>query len=556
MNARILTPLALCLILVTNCATGGNDVSRRDMLTQISTDYQNAALGTDAKISVPCWQPHDFVFHSDAVPTNPFQTDFSVEASGPNGVKLDLPGFYDGNGLWKARVAPTTVGAWTLLTQGSLPGSEQQRVSFQCISNRLPNVHGGLRVDAQHPHHFVFDDGTRFFLMGYECDWLWALDLQSADLEILNPFLDKLAASGFNYILLNAFAYDTSWRKGKTGPDDFGPPPLYAWAGDNVVPDHSRFNLAYWQHFDRVIEAMNHRGIIAHIMIKVYNKQVNWPAKASPEDDQYFRWLIARYAAYPNVQWDFSKESNNETNLSYKLGRIQFIREHDPYRRPITTHTDLKTFDRGAYNEVLDFRSDQVHSQWHASLLDHRRQKAWPVVNTEFGYEHGPGGLADKTYHVAQAPEEVCRRAWEIYMAGGYGAYYYTYTAWDVLRPNDTPPGYAYFHHLRDFFEGTASWLMSPADDLVSEGFCLANPGREYVVFLNHPATFKLKLEGLQTPAATEWFHPFTDRRTRAGDLGNGIQSLTPPENWGDEPVVLHVGQPAAAQTSNDDLHH
>jgi hypothetical protein len=141
-------------------------------------------------------------------------------------------------------------------------------------------------------------------------------------------------------------------------------------------------------------------------------------------------------------------------------------------------------------------------------------------------------------------------------MAGGYGAYYYTYTAWDVLRPNDTPPGYAYFHHLREFFEGTDFWLLTPADDLVSQGFCLANPGREYVVFLDHPATFKLRVAGLQTPAATEWFHPYTDRRTRAGDLGNGIQSLTPPVSWGDEPVVLHVGQPGAAQTSQHDLHH
>ena len=42
-------------------------------------------------------------------------------------------------------------------------------------------------------------------------------------------------------------------------------------------------------------------------------------------------------------------------------------------------------------------------------------------------------------------------------MAGGYTCYYYTYTAWDIIRPNDTPPGYAYLRHLREFFEGTAT---------------------------------------------------------------------------------------------------
>lgn len=92
--------------------------------------------------------------------------------------------------------------------------------------------------------------------MGYECDWLWALDMKDPALGTVNRFLDKLAASGFNYILLNAFAYDTTWRKGNTGADDFGPPPLYPWAGDNDAPDHSRFNLPYWQHYDQVIAAM------------------------------------------------------------------------------------------------------------------------------------------------------------------------------------------------------------------------------------------------------------------------------------------------------------
>ena len=502
-----------------------------------------AAAADPAATLVPRWQPHDFEFHSDATPPNPFQAAFSVEASGPGGLKLIVPGFYDGGGTWKARVAPTAEGEWSLLTHADLAGLDQQRASFRCGRNTSPKVHGGLRVDPQHPHHFIFEDGSRFFLMGYECDWLWALDMKDPALGTVNRFLDKLAASGFNYILLNAFAYDTTWRKGNTGADDFGPPPLYPWAGDNAAPDHSRFNLPYWQHYDQVIAAMNERGIMAHIMIKVYNKAVKWPALRSPEDDQYFRWIIARYAAYPNVHWDFSKESNNERDTAYKLGRIQFIRENDPYRRPITTHTDLNAFDSGAYNQVLDFRSDQVHTNWHAALIAHRRQQAWPVLNVEFGYEHGPGGLNDKTYNVVQAPEEVCRRAWEVYMAGGYGAYYYTYTAWDVIRPDDTPPGYAYFRHLREFFEGTGYWRMEPSDALVSAGYCLADPGREYVVFLNRAEPFRLKLDGLPSSLPARWYQPFTGKWQDAGTLAAGFAQLQPPADWPAAPIVLHVGK-------------
>ena len=503
--------------------------------------------GAASSIQVPRWQPHDFAFHVDRTPEEPFQVPFSAEVTGPGGVKLTVPGFYDGDGTWKVRVSPTVEGDWTLATRSTVTALDGRRVAFVSIANPLRTIHGGLRVDPQHPRHFVFEDGTRFFLMGYECDWLWALDTTDPELKIVKRFLDKLAASGFNYVLLNAYAHDTTWRKGKTAEDDYGPPPLYAWEGSNDQPDHSRLNLAYWQHYDRIIDALYRRGMIAHVMIKVYNKMVRWPAKGSPEDDLFFRWLIARYSAYPNVHWDFSKESNNEKDLDYKFGRIRFLRDNDPYRRPITTHTDTQTFNAGSYNEVLDYRSDQTHSKWHATLLDHQKQHPWPVLNVEFGYEHGPQGPKDMTYGVAQTPEEVCRRAWEVYMAGGYGAYYYTYTAWDVIRPEDTPPGYAYFKHLRAFFEATEFWALQPFDELVSGGYCLANRGKEYVVFQNKAQGFSLKLEGLSGPAKADWFNPFTGESQDAGTPANGTVQFTPPPAWGSGPVALHVTMGPAA---------
>jgi hypothetical protein len=238
----------------------------------------------------------------------------------------------------------------------------------------------------------------------------------------------------------------------------------------------------------------------------------------------------------------FLEGANNEKDLAYKLGRLRFLRRNDPYHRLLIVHDDRKTYDEAAYNELLDYCSDQQHSNWHATALEHRRQRNWPVVNVEFGYEHGPGGPSDATCEVVEAPKEVCRRAWEICLAGGYIAYYYTYTTWDVLRPQDPPPGYAYFRHLRDFFAGTAYWCMEPHDDLVSEGYCLAEPGREYLVFLNHSRLFSLKLEGLPAPFQFEWYQPITGKWQKAGVLTNGTAQLQPPADWGAGPVALRVG--------------
>jgi len=289
------------------------------------------------------------------------------------------------------------------------------------------------------------------------------------------------------------------------------------------------------------MDALHRRGIVAHILIRVYNKQVNWPENGSAEDDTYYRWLLARYAAYSNVTWDLAKEANYEKDLEYKTGRLRYIRANDPYRRLLTVHDDRATYDRGVYNDLLDYRSDQQHSDWRKVMLAHLEQHPWPVINTEFGYECGPGGVNDKTYNVAQLPEEVCRRAWEVYTAGGFGAYYYTYTAWDVIRPHDTPPGYEYFKHLRSFFESTSYWKLKPVEGIASDGYCLADAGREYVIFLNAAGPFTLTMGSLTVSLTGEWYQPFTGARMAAGTIANGESHMIPPVHWGSGPVALHV---------------
>lgn len=52
-------------------------------------------------------------------------------------------------------------------------------------------------------------------------------------------------------------------------------------------------NLAFWQHYDRVIHALYERGMMAHVLLKVYNKKVKWPVRESLEDDLFFRTIMA-----------------------------------------------------------------------------------------------------------------------------------------------------------------------------------------------------------------------------------------------------------------------
>jgi len=500
-------------------------------------------------LQVQKWNPIDLEFKTEVTwrfsPTDPFEIDFYAEVIGPDNIKLIIPGFYTGDNSWKIRFSPTKVGEWSITTHSEVIELDEQHIKLECITNKNENVYGGLQVDPENPHHFIYEDGTRWFPMGYEANWLFAMDMDVSDnsLPTLNPFLDKLSNYGFNLILINTWAYDTEWRKGKTADDDYGPPLLFPWEGSHESPDYNRFNLDYWEHFDQVIDALYQRGMIAHLYFKVHNKLVNWPKPGSAQDDLFYRWIIARYAAYPNIIWSLSKEAQYERSYYNKVERLKYIRSIDSYKRLLTVHDDRHTYDRGHYDELVDFRSSQEHSDIHATMLQQLASNAWPVLNVESGYEHGPKGLNDKTYGRSNTPEQVIDAIWKIQMAGVYNAYYYTFAAWDIIRPEDNPPGYEYVKNFTDFFSKTHYWLLKSADSLVNYGYCLANPGNEYIVFQDRASPFKLTLSGLSEPLQGVWYQPHSGKYLEAGNFGNGAAELTPPAAFGKGPVVLHVGK-------------
>jgi hypothetical protein len=96
---------------------------------------------------------------------------------------------------------------------------------------------------------------------------------------------------------------------------------------------------------------------------------------------------------------------------------------------------------------------------------------------------------------------------------------------------------------------------MLPRKDLASSGYCLANPGAEYLVYLPsdfHPGASPLGERVTPPPYSVEvdlseasgtfnveWFDPTTDEFTHAGKIDGGAkQSLNAPFVG---PAVLHL---------------
>ena len=500
-----------------------------------------------AGTTVEKWQPVDLDFKTTITwrfsPTDPFAIAFDAEVTGPDNITFTQPGFYDGMDTWKIRFAPNREGEWTIITRSDVLELDRQQVTVTCVAKRSEHSHGGLRVDPEHPHHFVLEDGTRFFPVGYEANWLFAMDMDATgpSLPKLEPLLDKLSASGFNLININLWAYDTSWRQGKSEAADYGPPLLFPWEGTPEKPDFTKFDLKYWRHFDQVVQAMNKRGQMAYLYFKVYNKFSTWPENHSFEDDLYFRWVIARYAAYPNVIWSLAKEAQYEKSTRYKVDRLKFIRATDGYRRLLTVHDDRLTYDLGYYNDLVDFRSSQEHEDVHATLLKQIASNRWPLFMAESGYEHGPGGLKDRAFGRSNTPGQVMHSIWNNQMTGVYNAYYYTFSAWDIIRHEDNPPGYGYMKNFSDFFGRTKYWLLRSNDSRVSAGRCLEYVGKEYVVYQAEATAFQFEIPELPPSHQAVWYQPLSGASRDAGKMQVGGNHLQPPADWGQVPVVLHV---------------
>ncbi|HWB87509.1 MAG TPA: DUF4038 domain-containing protein [Bryobacteraceae bacterium] len=523
----------------------GEPTSRMNTNLQL---LMQAVKGTPAgSVSIEQYHSHDFSF-SAPVAGNPFDVEFSADFIGPNDVRLHVPGFYDGGGVWKIRFSPTERGQWSMRTSSTSKALDgKTEAGIWCSRNLSSTIHGGLQVDPAHPHHFIYEDGTRYFLLGYEADWLWGADMLDPKRTLMRHLIDQIASRGFNQVLVNVYAYDTSWSPGRKHQWDWGPAPVFPWEGTNDKPDHSRLNPKFFQIYDGMVQTLQEKGIVAHIMLKVYNKKVNWPPKYSKDEERYFRYVVARYQAFSNVVWDFSKEAHNEKDFHLQQHLIELVRHTDAYEHLVTAHDDDMFYWNPEFNKDLDFRTDQQHSFWPEMIAFDRAVRKYPVVNAEFGYERGVDSFP--TYRIADDWQELLRRAYLIYFAGGYGVYYYHNTAWDVVKPDPEPPGTQRFELLKETLSSLPYWRMEPHDELAVGGPCLALPGEVYAFYLEG-RQITINLTGLEKSekSSAEWINTWNGSREKATIHGGISGLLKKPEAFGDAPAVLIVHGPEVSQ--------
>ena len=331
--------------------------------------------------------------------------------------ETEAAGFYDGDGIYRARFMPEKQGVWNYQTVSSSPQLNGKSGTFNVTAPSASN-HGPVRV--AHTYHFAYADGTPYKELGTTCYvWEW----QNEALQ--EQTLKTLASSPFNKLRFCVFPKRYQWNTNE--------PILYPFEGQPTTNwDFTRFNVRYFQHLEQRVADLQKLGIEADIILFHPYDEGHWGFDRMPAavDDRYLHYVVARLAAYRNVwwslanEWDFMKEKKESDFVRY--GEI--VSHDDPYGHLLSIHNGSKIFNHTVpwITHASIQNGSAVEEPGRAELYRDVYRK--PVVYDEVKYE---GNIESRWGQLT--PEELVFRVWNGTVAGTYVGHGETYKSDDQV---------------------------------------------------------------------------------------------------------------------------
>jgi Domain of unknown function (DUF5060)/Protein of unknown function (DUF4038)/Domain of unknown function (DUF5605) len=336
---------------------------------------------------------------------------------------VEVAGFYDGDGRYKARFSPDSVGQWSFETTSNAKELSGLTGEFECVAGADGN-HGP--VGTAHQFHFQYADSSAYFPFGTTCYSYGFIGEPYAGQTLKN-----LKEAGFNKVRMCLLPKPLGKMQPVAMPFERIGEPLAPGAEDlqdggasKEKFDLARLNPAYFQHVEQKILELQAAGIEADVIL--FHPYDAWGFKAMGQeaDDRYLSYAVARLSAYRNVWWSIANEYDLVKSKSMtdwdRFFRI--VQESDPYGRLRSIHHSRVVYD---------------HSKpWctHASLQEYdfeksaERQAAWnkPIIYDEIQYE---GNIARRWGNLSA--EEMTHRFWKAIIYGVYATHGETFISTD-----------------------------------------------------------------------------------------------------------------------------
>jgi hypothetical protein len=490
--------------------------------------------------------------------------------------RWEVEGFSDAEdgSIHRIRFMPSAPGDYRYSVEYRQGGSA--RTSTGTFHVRDGARRGPIRVDSKNPWHFVWEGtGEHYFFNGTTAYWImgWRDD------RVIESSIERLHRLKVNRVRVTIAGRTNVFYGEPVMPGDNWTPLITPWSTGRALRymhllgrvgqryglgfarsafdllaelgreddifhpgfNYSRFQVSYWQKFERAIRFARERDVILSLVLDMNNSRVH-PAAGGADEHRFIRYAVARFGAFSNVTWDLGDDLDSYRDDQWTRTTGMLLKEWDPYRHLATSHP-VNNVHQDRTADWFDFTSFQEWSRsQHAFMLAQRREQQGlgriiPQTNEEYGYEDhyplwakGPG---------SESADTLRRMAWEIVMAGAYqtsgetarrgtNVWPDTGGGWMNGRGDDTMTMFQGYSYMVDFFTSFKWWETGPHDELVSSGnYCLAKPGETYAVYLPNAGNVTVRLEpGLYQAT---WWEAATGKQTPLPAVNAAASSWTSP---------------------------
>ena len=439
----------------------------------------------------------------------------------PDGSRVKFWGFYDGSDTWKIRFMPDTIGLWRYEASFS-DGRPGQSGRFQCVKSSIP---GMLSKDRSNPIWFGFKPDGHILIRSFHVgDRFFAENFSNSK---RSAFLDWAQRQGYNTLSIASHYLNRSTEgrgKGWKTPN--------FWNSNTQQPNPSEYGKA-----ESILDNLSQRRIIVFPFAGFFGRDSNYPTK-QPDQTLYIQYTLARFGPYWNVLFNVAGPEPRGGAKKFLVDDIDRlageINRMDVFEHLVTVHnrtgddyfkdkpyTSCGTL-QGPKTTDLSKLSEGLLGNHHLSKPLYAQETLWA------GNKNHPKYSAE---NIRKNAYVIMFSAAALNFADNDGNSSSGFSGDMDLAKKDQLL-HDIIKMVWDFFETVPFYRMSPRQDLVDNGFCLAEPGMQYLVYLPSRQTVNVSISN--GPYDVTWIDAHDpSRRYQAGNTNDG-ENLTPPAGGDD----------------------
>lgn len=475
--------------------------------------------------TVPQWGRLEVAVTNARSYADPYEdVTLAVTFTRPDSSTVAFWGFYDGGETWRIRVMPDQTGTWRYEARFS-DGTRQVNGTFTCVESDIPGM-----ISAYHanPIWFGFKDGDAVLVRSLQVGERFLAEGGASDAIRRSMFLDWAQSQGYNMLSIAGCLPNRDSGSAGQVTDTSA-----LWDAERQQP-----NLPAYRRLESVLDDLAARRMMVYPASGFLGWDSDFPREQA-QQDVYLHYTLARLGSYWNMVWMVGSPGPLRGSDPYlsreeidRLGRR--IKAMDPFGHLLcvsnaTGNDVFKDADWTSCGVLQGPRTVNLRRLSRVLLQNHGSSKPLYAQQTLW-----PGSRRQADY----SPDELRKNAYVLMMSGAMvnlgdmGGSSASGLSGTLDLSQRVQARHDIVKQVWDFFESIPFWRMQPRQDLVDNGYCLAEPGRMYLVYLDQPGTVTVDMP--DGSYRVKWINARDTADVRESGIIKSRRDLTSPQEEDD----------------------